>query len=222
MPDGSTKFQTYYTAQPAPDPFHPKFVGQDLLNHGFDPRLVTMWQTIPRLSPNGQLDPRRGPAGSAPYENGFDTRNGVIVATYNYRYLDRQKQLPWSELIYWTWRSAQAHQHGGLISNLRTVVRQNIANEVTWAVLDTLYRNRGLFDDDPTWIKWTMGEQGHTFEALLGTDNVKGVVWLLNDHAAEMKKKTIKEIWTRWAHGGLDIWIEIAPAARDIDPSTSR
>lgn len=40
----------------------------------------------------------------------------------------------------------------------------------------------------------------------MGTDNVKGVVFLLNDHSVEMGRKIITEVWTRWDTDFPDIW----------------
>lgn len=45
--------------------------------------------------------------------------------------------------------------------------------------------------------------------ALLVTDKVKGTIWSLNDHAAEIREKEITTIWTRWTTRHPDIWIEI-------------
>lgn len=35
------------------------------------------------------------------------------------------------------------------------------------------------------------------FDALLGTDNLKRIVWLLNNHAVEMRRKQMSEIEKR-------------------------
>lgn len=78
------------------------------------------------------------------------------------------------------------------------------------------------------WRKWTLAEHEVAnnlnpqlqeskadpikffFYAFLGTDNVKGTVYLLNDHPVALGKKIITEIWTR-ATPHFDMWINLGP-----------
>ncbi|KAI4134871.1 MAG: hypothetical protein LQ341_005954 [Variospora aurantia] len=207
--DGIT-FQRYYGVEPSEEPFDVGRILWDLLAHKFDVKLLTGWETLSKSQTTGELD---RPMGA--YDNDFDTRNGLIVANSNDRRWDSQKQLPWSELMYQTWQVVSAKQGGGPIANLRTVVRKQVNNLGTQAVLRYLYwlRRLSVNQGDPNWYTWSETEYPPFFLALIGTDNVKGVVWLLVDHAKEIGKKEISEIRTRWTEQDPDIWIEIRPAA---------
>ncbi|KAL8787071.1 MAG: hypothetical protein Q9213_002413 [Squamulea squamosa] len=154
------------------------------------------------------------------YYNIFDTYNGVIIAEGNQRASDSQKALPWSELMYQTWHLAEQkanalasknHPPGGPISNLRSVVQHIIHNKGTQQVIKAAYEANGWvpgYDGPEEWRKWTEQDMAtkRFFFGLLGTDNVKGTVWLLNDHANEIGRKDISAIWTRWYMGNPDIW----------------
>ncbi|KAL8709199.1 MAG: hypothetical protein Q9220_006079 [cf. Caloplaca sp. 1 TL-2023] len=164
------------------------------------------------------LDPDTLQRDSDPsYYNLFETNGGVLIAEGNWRYTDSQKALQWSEIMYQTWQLAMAkantlgkdHPPGGPISNLQSVVQHIVTNKDTKAVLTTAYQAQGWVighDGPEQWRKWTEGDQPYFFYALLGTDNVKGVVWLLNDHADEMGRKEISAVWTRWSMGSPDMW----------------
>ncbi|KAL8768912.1 MAG: hypothetical protein Q9209_004967 [Squamulea sp. 1 TL-2023] len=154
------------------------------------------------------------------YYNIFDTKNGVIIADANWRNDDSQKTLQWSELMYQTWALANvtaiAHAAagkgggpGGPISNLRSVVRAIVTNKGTRGAFEAAYKANGLVpgqDGPDDWQQWTEYSHRNFFWDMLGTDNIKGVIWLLNDHAAEIGKKEITKIWSRWGRGmGLDL-----------------
>lgn len=154
------------------------------------------------------------------YYNIFDTFNGVIIAEGNQRASDSQKALQWSELMYQTWQLAEQkanalagknHPPGGPISNLRSIVQHIIHNKGTQQVMRAAYEANGWvpgYDGPEEWRKWTEQDTAtkRFFFGLLGTDNVKGTVWLLNDHANEIGRKDISAIWTRWHMGNPDIW----------------
>ena len=88
------------------------------------------------------------------------------------------------------------------------MVQHIVTNEGTQAVLRTLYANKGysIGQGEREWKKWTEGEEHYWFFAILGTDNVRGTVWLLRDHAVEMGRKVVTEVWTRWDGKYPDIW----------------
>ncbi|KAL8881640.1 MAG: hypothetical protein Q9198_001195 [Flavoplaca austrocitrina] len=155
--------------------------------------------------------------------NIFDTHNGLIIAESNRRGGDSQQKLPWSELMYQTWSYAAknadslaaanaAHPPGGPISNLRAVVQHFIVNKGTQQVLTAAYNARGWvpgYDGEDQWREFKeedAGKKNFFFYSLLGTDNVKGTVWLLNDHANEIGRKDISAIHVRWHMGNPDIW----------------
>lgn len=154
------------------------------------------------------------------YFNIFDTKNGIIIAEGNWREDDNQKKLQWSEIMYQTWKLAMANENtmaasgqmkspGAPISNLQSVVQHDVVNDGTRAVIKAAYEANGFVagqDDAEQWREWTEAATPSFFYGLLGTDNVKGTVWLLNDHAAEIGKKDVSTIWTRWTPGVPDMW----------------
>ncbi|KAL8825170.1 MAG: hypothetical protein Q9170_007900 [Blastenia crenularia] len=211
LPGSLTTFQQFYDAQLAS--YSPKWgagVSQGLAAKGIDITKMFLWSTFPRDLNTGQIDVW------AAYTNLFDTNNGAIVGIENWRSLDTADKLSWSEIIYQTWKIASAAQTtgsqtyahgkwpaGGPIRNLKYVVQHQIAELTTINVLSTLYkamRYPGQNSGDTTWRLWKDGDDtGNWFRALMGTDACKGTMWLLNDHAVELGKKEINEIWTRWS-----------------------
>lgn len=141
----------------------------------------------------------------------FDTKNGILIADANFRAEDTQKALNWSELMYQTWALANVTRGvGGPISNLRSIVRSEVVNEGTKAAFEVAYQNNLLRpggDGPEDWREWNEATHGSFFLDMLATDNIKGVVWLLNDHAAEMGRKEITSIYSRWTRGNsLNLW----------------
>ncbi|KAL9581650.1 MAG: hypothetical protein Q9212_003772 [Teloschistes hypoglaucus] len=177
-----------------------------------DPSKIDHWEV-------SGIDPDTLRRDAAPaYYNQFDTNQGLIIAAGNWRAEDSQKALPWSEIIYHTWNMAannanslvsKNHPPGGPISRLQSVVQHIVTNKVTQTVLKAAYEANGWvpgYDGPDEWRKWTEIDTGPFFFGLLGTDNVKGSVWLLNDHAKEIGRKDISAIWSRWHMGNPDLW----------------
>lgn len=141
------------------------------------------------------------------YFNAFNTAEGIIVAQGNWRSSDQNKkedQLQWSEIMYQTWKIAAAQAEKdqlphGPISNLRAVVQNHVVNHGTLQVVRAAYKENQLEPwEDPHWRAWTEDSHRSFFLGMLGTDNVKGTVWLLNDHAAGIGRKEISAIHTKW------------------------
>ncbi len=94
--------------------------------------------------------------------------------------------------------------------SLRAIVQVDITNPGTFRILNTAYKARGLdANHDRHWRRWTPAESPYFFW-FLGTDNVKGTMFLLKDHASAIGKKVISAIWTR-AEPSFDIWIQLGP-----------
>ncbi|KAL8852360.1 MAG: hypothetical protein Q9221_002744 [Calogaya cf. arnoldii] len=145
-----------------------------------------------------------------PYLNYFDTTNGIIIADANYQSEDKRRQLNWSELMYQTWALAnQTREVGGPISNLRSIVQSHVVNDRARDVFNIAYdRNllRPSGDGPEDWHEWNESSHPSFFLSFLATDNVKGAVWLLHDHAAEMGRKEISKIFSLWDRSGLHLW----------------
>ncbi|KAI4272326.1 MAG: hypothetical protein L6R38_006651 [Xanthoria sp. 2 TBL-2021] len=148
------------------------------------------------------------------YFNAFNTAAGIIIAKGNWRSSDQNKkedQLQWSEIMFQTWKKAAAQAERdqlphGPISNLRAVVQSNVVNHGTTEIFRAAYKENKLEPwEDPHWRSWTEDSHRSFFFAMLGTDNVKGTIWLLNDHAAGIGRKEISAIHTMW-DDHLDIW----------------
>ncbi|KAL8961189.1 MAG: hypothetical protein Q9183_005346 [Haloplaca sp. 2 TL-2023] len=221
--DGQAKFDMYYESE-----FGGLWdmIGQlygDLKTHGFRDTNFYGWSTF-------STDPTTGAESEeTAYKNLLNLYDGVIIAVENYRDFDEQKQLPWSELMYVDWGQASEfaderrqifpdRDGGGPISNLRSVVQARVQNDQTQAVILEIWRLQGLEYNtgDTNWYKYTFEDPleplaEEWFYSLVGTDNVKGTAWLLNDHAAEIGKKVITEIYVRWTWVDPDIWINVGP-----------
>ncbi|KAL8783700.1 MAG: hypothetical protein Q9213_004439 [Squamulea squamosa] len=192
----------------------------DLTAHGINPRWVEPHAVFSKNTEE------------TAYTNLFQTNKGVILALENYRDADEAKTLQWSELMYQAWPYAQAwdeyrqeqgiyenHPGSGPISSFSTVIQVDVRNEESQAVLRTIWKAVGWEWNtlDHTWRKFTVEDPATSrwFYALLGTPNVKGTVYLLKDHAAEIGKKTVTEIWVRWGWVYPDIWINIGSGCQE-------
>ncbi|KAI4188779.1 MAG: hypothetical protein L6R41_001925 [Letrouitia leprolyta] len=191
--EGNEMFPKYYVVQPSEIQFSYVGLEKDLKRNGFNVKDLSDWETT-------SINPiTHQPDDPAAYDNSFDTKNGLIVAHWNYNHADHQRRLQWSEITYQTWKFVQK-KNGGSISNLRAVIRHQAANPGTLTTLRVLFKNRLLHPNagDETWYDWTEENQHYFFFALLGTDNVKGVLWLLNDHTVEIGRKEVTKVWVRW------------------------
>ncbi|KAL8689299.1 MAG: hypothetical protein Q9218_005000 [Villophora microphyllina] len=210
--DGSELFEEHYFAEYDATFMADPELQQPLLDRQMDPSKIDNWE-ISGIDPD-TLQRDHSPA----YYNSFDTNQGLIIADGNWRAQDSQKALPWSEIIYQTWRLAEYkanslagknHPPGGPLSNLRSVVQHIVTNKVTQIVLKAAYDANQFaagYDGSNEWRKWTEVDNHPFFFGLLGTDNVKGTVWLLNDHAKEIGRKDISAVYSRWYMGNPDLW----------------
>ncbi|KAI4284866.1 MAG: hypothetical protein L6R38_001131 [Xanthoria sp. 2 TBL-2021] len=198
-------FQKHYISEFSHFDLPDKKFHLPLRNRGIEIVKMDYWAIYPK-NPDTQENERPD---DPPYLNMFDTKNGILIADANFRAEDTQKALNWSELMYQTWALANVTRGvGGPISNLRSIVRSEVVNEGTKAAFEVAYQNNLLRpggDGPEDWREWNEATHGSFFLDMLATDNIKGVVWLLNDHAAEMGRKEITSIYSRWTR-------DIAPA----------
>lgn len=192
---------------------------QDLLNHALpnlDDPAYTYWLT-------SSVNPHTGvESEEVAYKNAINTRDGVLIALSNFREVDEAKTLPWSELMYQTWQESKAYDNrrtsktgmeGRNLSTLKHSIQHTIVNVQTLQIMELIYTRTGYTPRrDPTWRRWTEEETPSWFFALLGTDNCKGTVFLLTQHAVEAGKKEIAEIWTFWDDEYPNIWYIFSPA----------
>ncbi|KAI4125229.1 MAG: hypothetical protein LQ338_004391 [Usnochroma carphineum] len=200
--DGKPLFDTWYATDTIPLANHGAEIRPDLLAHGLDYTKMTVWATMSK-------DPETGEESiDAAYGNIIDPAQGVVVAIENTRDFDEVGKLHWSEIVYQTWSRAKPAP-GDNLSTLRYSIQNKVDNPPAQAIIQLAYAEMGyppVKSEDAQWRRWTLAETPNWFYALLGTDNCKGTIWLLNDHAAEAGKKVVTEVWTRWPGVYPDIW----------------
>ncbi|KAI4175019.1 MAG: hypothetical protein LQ346_008150 [Caloplaca aetnensis] len=186
---------------------------EDLLNHALpnlDDPAYTYW-LISSISPDTGVESEE-----VAYKNAINTRDGVLIALSNFREVDEARTLPWSELMYQTWQESKAKDNertsktgleGHDLSTLQHSIQHTIVNAQTLQIMELIYSTTGYpTRQDTKWRKWTEEETPNWFFALLGTDNCKGTVFLLTQHAVEAGKKEVAEIWTFWDEEFPNIW----------------
>ncbi|KAL8852034.1 MAG: hypothetical protein Q9221_003059 [Calogaya cf. arnoldii] len=197
------QFEEFYTASIRWSMPTDRYLWDKLKAQGIDPEYLDTWTVIDKI-------PREDEDAAPPYKNSFNTRDGLLIAEENFRIDDlAPKRLQWSELMYHTWTEAASYAgtKGGPISNLQTVLRQSIVNTQTQAILRLMYeRNKLAPNAHYVWFQWDDVTHAAFWDALMATDNVKGVVFLLKDHSVEMGRKIITDVWTRWEGDYPDIW----------------
>ena len=213
--DGGPIFRRDYKAELFPLTQQGASISADLSAKGINLLDMLLISTSSRTNPNPWLE----------YFNIFDTNNGVIIGISNWWSHDYMHTLSWSELVYQTWKETSEQQSkgaatlfagiwqpGGPISNLKYIIHPQLSELGTLAVLTTMYekaKDTELQNSVPGTVWrywWALGGTVNWFVALLGTDAIKGTVWLLNDHAIEIGGKEIIEIRTRWTGKYTVIW----------------
>ncbi|KAI4106113.1 MAG: hypothetical protein LQ345_007202 [Seirophora villosa] len=213
--DGKPIYDAYYLSETIPLGTYGSGVRPDLQEHGINWQKMTLWASTSK-------DPETGEeAFDSAYGNILDTANGVVIAIENTRDYDKSRKLNWSEIIYQTWQRAMlleteyaaAKKPGWVpgvnLSSFKHSIQTKIANPETQKIIERAYRDLKYpmpAAGEKGWRRWTLTKTPDWFYALLGTDNCKGTVWMLNDHAAEAGGKIVKDIWTRWGEVYPDIW----------------
>ncbi|KAL8758735.1 MAG: hypothetical protein Q9199_001264 [Rusavskia elegans] len=203
---GRELFETGYETDIVPLGSYGKGIRDDLTNHGINWEGMLLFASTSKDKETGDL------SFDSAYGNIVDPIQGVIIAIENFRHLDESAiQLPWSEIMYQTWRTVA--KPTASLSALRYSIQHKVDNPQTQEILNLAYFNMGYpatANGDAEWRRWTAErETENWFFALLGTDNCKGTMWLLNDHAVEAGGKVVREIWTRWPGVYPDIWMTV-------------
>ena len=123
---------------------------------------------------------------------------GVIIAANNDQREDKfaaSNKLRFSEIVFWEFKlAADSNERKAKVSNLNWVFRSKIVNPDTTSPILEIHKRRGNGDKEQQWI---MDNDADAFLALIGSNNVKSVVWMLNDHVNAFIRKGIPNIWTQ-------------------------
>ena len=205
------KFDKYWKEkipQNAPPALRPQFV----------PRGVNNGEQLPENAFLGVEYRSRinGVVGKTAYDNlhapqlkGPTSGSGGVMIAANNDYREdksaRVDKLRFSEILFWEYKmAADSADRKAMVSNLNWVFRSNIINTDTNNLILELHKRRAKPDQEQ---QWTMEDDSDAFLALIGCDNVKSVVWMLNDHVNAFIRKGIPSILTQ--PDGKSLAIEI-------------
>ena len=205
------KFDKYWKEkipQNAPPALRPQFV----------PRGVNNGKPIPENSFLGveYRSKINGVVGKTAYDNLFAPQlegptsgsGGVIIAANNDYHEDKSApgdKARFSEILFWEYKmAADSADRKAKVSNLNWVFRSNIINTDTNNLIMEIHKRRSNPDKEQ---QWTIEDDADAFLALIGCDNVKSVVWMLNDHVNAFIRKGVPSIWTQ--PDGKSLAIEI-------------
>jgi hypothetical protein len=126
------------------------------------------------------------------------------MASFSNADFDTTGHLTWSELAFQRYHELA----GSDVNKLESVVRKNVANPGTLNTIRKAYMNMGkVFGEGTTGDKVVFNAnapvgsaEGEAFAALMRTDNVRGVNWMLGDHHRALGDKRITSI-TVWPSG---------------------
>jgi hypothetical protein len=134
--------------------------------------------------------------GAAAYENVYSDK--LIAALNNFKAEDpvaSADQVNWNVIAFEQYKEKQT------AASLTYVLRYNIDNKATSAVITEVYKAAGKGDDttkdDTDWVTWTHSDHADYILALLGTTNGSGAGFILTDYAETLGRKTIASIHTR-------------------------
>ena len=123
---------------------------------------------------------------------------GVIIAAKNDASNDKftgDDRLRFSEILFWEYKmTADSRERKASVHNLQWVFRNNIINADTMALIGEIHKRRA---DPGVEQQWTLENDGDAFLALIGSDNVKSIIWMLNDHVIAFARKSVASIWTQ-------------------------
>jgi hypothetical protein len=134
--------------------------------------------------------------GAAAYENIYSDE--LIAAINNFKAedpVDPAHQVNWNVIAFEQYKEKQK------AASLTYVLRYNIDNKATSAVITEVYKAAGkggeVTKDDTNWVTWTHSDHPDYILALLGTTNGSGAGFILTDYAGTLGRKTIASIHTR-------------------------
>ncbi|KAL8798187.1 MAG: hypothetical protein Q9182_006879 [Xanthomendoza sp. 2 TL-2023] len=218
--DGKPIFDKYYNTDIVPLANYGENIRADLQRHDIDLQRMTLYASASQNPTTGEK------AMEPAYGNIIDVDQGVIIGIQNHNGFDNERKLNLSEILYQTWRRAMRSRADKNLSRLRYSIQPRVDNEAAQALITMAYKKVGYppvgrdKKGDAVWRKWTAKDTPKWFFALLGTDNCKTTMFLLDQHAAEVGKKVVTEIWTRWKGDGLpDIWMNIGKNGRAFTSS---
>jgi hypothetical protein len=148
----------------------------------------------------------------AKFENIYNPNAGYIIAIANYgpEYMislpgNRGRNLPlpavrrWSDVIFVEWQHETRRRPLG-VGELKWIFRYNIANPTSRAVTVEALRRDGGRRGWPGVSFHACSENG---EAIIGTPNGRGIVWLLATYKRQFGAKTIESVRV-WLTGHRD------------------
>ncbi|KAK4508512.1 hypothetical protein PRZ48_002251 [Zasmidium cellare] len=145
------------------------------------------------------------------YTNIYYPHHGIILANDNYSPAHQASQnkgekipfkdshgkpLPLPALKQWSTVNALTYASLPSPQPLRYVLRRNIRNPATVEIVSTVLK-KGKWDDEgraPVWPGRVVREGERGFEALVGSPNVGGVVWLLMEGGQAVGAREVRSV----------------------------
>jgi hypothetical protein len=194
----------------------PKALYNSAAEHFSDFHLSAQDQYIQRFvrnkGPQGRLN--RSPVIN---EAAFSRDGKVVIAAYSDT--DKDAVAPadrtrWSEFVFQQMKQYAEDKTAPYdIKNLQFLVRVNVGNPGTIATIKKAFLLNGLSFEKDRGVFRASARSGTAeataFDAILRTENVKGVNWMLGDHHTELGDKRIKALYIYPERGFPNIFIEV-------------
>ncbi|KAM0794264.1 hypothetical protein BDR22DRAFT_714146 [Usnea florida] len=151
------------------------------------------------------------PPDDTSYWGEYSPRNGLITALSTHKFPG--DTLFWSDAAFALWQAISALKHTN-VKNIRYIVQDDILNEITRAIVF-----QAVPDRSKEIAIFNHGTE--EFQALLGTPNSAGGVYLLMEHKGVLGLKTISRIFVfldRTADPGEE-WVGIVYEVQNMPSS---